>query len=272
MKKRLLAILLGVAMMLTLMPSLAFANDNHKAISTKYSTEELIGLFVYDIEPDNTACLYEWGPGADEISALVIPASVKFRDGVTRTVTRLDYGALYGLSKCKAVTVPASVRTIEDAALGYDFDESTYESIKISGFTIFGKTGSVAHKYAIANGFIFRDPEVEKEWNGTYSGAVPAAKGVKAKAAKKSVKVSWKKAKKKALKKFDKVEIQVCPDKGFQMANTKRVVVKKSKKSATVKGLVKGKTYYVRVRDVKGSGTGKLVSKWSKAKKVKIKK
>ena len=110
------------------------------------------------------------------------------------------------------------------------------------------------------------------EWNGTLSGAVPAAKSVKAKAAKKSVKVSWKKATKKNLKKFDKVEIQVCTDKSFQRANTKRVEVKKSKKSATVKGLVKGKTYYVRVRDVKGSGTGKLVSKWSGVKKVKIKK
>jgi len=110
------------------------------------------------------------------------------------------------------------------------------------------------------------------EWNGTLSGAVPAAKSVKAKAAKKSVKVSWKKAKKKVLKKFDKVEIQVCPDKGFNRANTKRIYVKKTKKTKTVKGLVKGKTYYVRVRNFKGSGTGKLVSKWSKVKKVKIKK
>ena len=110
------------------------------------------------------------------------------------------------------------------------------------------------------------------EWNGTLSGAVPAAKSVKAKAAKKKVKVSWKKATKKNLKKFDKVEIQVCTDRGFNRANTKRVEVKKSKKSATVKGLTKGMTYYVRVRDVKGSGTGKLVSKWSGVKKVKIKK
>ena len=110
------------------------------------------------------------------------------------------------------------------------------------------------------------------EWNGTLSGAVPAAKGVKAKAAKKSVKVSWKKSTKKNIKKFDRIEIQVCPDRGFNRANTRRIELKKSKKSATVKGLTKGMTYYVRVRDVKGSGTGKLVSKWSGVKKVKIKK
>lgn len=112
----------------------------------------------------------------------------------------------------------------------------------------------------------------EKDWDGTLSGAVPAAKGVKVKAAKKKITVSWKKASKKNLKKFDKVEIQVCPDKGFSRANTKRIEVKKSKKSATVKGLTKGKTYYVRVRDVKGSGATKLVSKWSKVKKAKVKK
>ena len=35
-------------------------------------------------------------------------------------------------------------------------------------------------------------------------------------------------------------------------------------------GLKKG-TYYVRVRNVKGSGTGRLVSKWSKVKKLKVK-
>lgn len=112
---------------------------------------------------------------------------------------------------------------------------------------------------------------LEKEWNGTISGAVPATKSVKAKAAKKKIKVSWKKNTKKNLKKYDRVEIQVCPDRNFQRINTKRVEVKKSKKSATIKGLKKKTTYYVRVRDVKGSGTGKLVSKWSKVKKAKVK-
>jgi len=109
------------------------------------------------------------------------------------------------------------------------------------------------------------------EWNGTFKKSIPAVKGVKVKAAKKKVTISWTKASNKNLKKFDKVEIQVCTDKGFARANTKRVEVKKSKKSHTVKGLANKKTYYVRVRDVKGSGTGKFVSKWTKAKKIKVK-
>ena len=109
-----------------------------------------------------------------------------------------------------------------------------------------------------------------KEWNGTVSNKVPAVKKAKFKASKKKVIVSWTKANKKNLKKFDTVEIQVCNNKKFQKSNTKRVIVKKSKKKAEVKKLKKG-TYYVRVRNVKGSGPNKLVSKWSKVKKVKVK-
>ena len=108
------------------------------------------------------------------------------------------------------------------------------------------------------------------EWNGTL-GAIPVVKSVSLKASKKSVKVTWKKANKKNAKKFDKVEIQICPDKNFARANTKRVFVKKSAKVKTVKGLRKKTTYYVRIRDVKGSGTKKIVSKWSKVKKIKTK-
>ena len=109
-----------------------------------------------------------------------------------------------------------------------------------------------------------------KEWNGTLDTKIPAVKKAKFKAAKKKVTVNWTKANKKNLKKFTNVEVQVCKDKKFRKSNTKRVVVKKTKKAATVKGLKKG-TYYVRVRNVKGSGTGKLVSKWSKVKKLKVK-
>lgn len=108
------------------------------------------------------------------------------------------------------------------------------------------------------------------EWTGTPA-SVPAAKSVKAKAGKGRVTVSWKKASKKNLKKFDKVEVQICTDKSFDRSNTIRKTVKKTKRSKAIKKLARKKTYYVRVRDVKGSGSAKLVSKWSKVKKVKIK-
>ncbi len=109
------------------------------------------------------------------------------------------------------------------------------------------------------------------EWNGVLNTSIPAAKSVKAKAAKKKVTVSWKKLDKAKLKKYSKTEIQVCPDKGFARANTIRKVVGKKKSSAKIGGLAGKTTYYVRVRNVQGSGAGKTVSKWSKPKKIKIK-
>ena len=108
------------------------------------------------------------------------------------------------------------------------------------------------------------------EWNGTLNNTIPAVKSAGFKGAKKKITVKWKKADKKNIKKFDKVEIQICTNNKFQKANTKRIVVNKTKKSSTIKGLKKG-TYYVRVRNVKGSGAKKLVSKWSKVKKIKVK-
>lgn len=117
------------------------------------------------------------------------------------------------------------------------------------------------------------DRAADAEWNGVLSSKIPAAKSVKAKAGKKRATVSWKKANKKNLKKFDKIEIQISNNKQFDRKNplTKRFLVKKSKKNYTIKKLTKG-TYYVRVRHVKGTGATKQVSKWSKPKRVKIKK
>ena len=109
------------------------------------------------------------------------------------------------------------------------------------------------------------------EWKGVLNTKIPVVQKLKVKAGKKKVTVSWKKATAKKLKKFDKVEIQVCPNKKFKKENTKRVIVKKSKKSAVIKKLNSKKTYYVRVRNVKGNGVKKQVSKWTKVKKIKIK-
>ena len=106
------------------------------------------------------------------------------------------------------------------------------------------------------------------EWEGTLSSKIPAAKSVKTKVSKKKVTVSWKKLSRKQLKKFSKV---ICKKKSFKKDDGAiRKMVKKTKKSQKITLKKKG-TYYVRVRNVKGSGTTKLVSKWSKPKKIKIK-
>jgi len=112
----------------------------------------------------------------------------------------------------------------------------------------------------------------QQEWTGNYSASVPKAKSVKARSTKKGrIKVTWKKASKKKLKKFNKVEIQICTDKAFPRDVTVRKEIKKKKTSASFKGLKRKTTYYVRVRNVSGSGSGKNVSAWSKTRKVKTK-
>lgn len=108
-------------------------------------------------------------------------------------------------------------------------------------------------------------------FNGTYAGDVPSAKSVKAKAAKKSFTVKWKKLKKKQLKSFTNVEIQYCSDGAFNRSTTAVRVVGKGKKSVKVKGLAKGSVYYVRVRNIRNAGGTKYVSAWSGVKRVKVK-
>ncbi len=86
--------------------------------------------------------------------------------------------------------------------------------------------------------------------------------------------LSLKKSKKRFTASWEKVtgvsgyELQYSTDKKFKNAVTKNL--KASKKSVTIKKL-KAKKYYVRIRSYKTISGGKVYSKWSKTKVVKIK-
>lgn len=82
----------------------------------------------------------------------------------------------------------------------------------------------------------------------------------------KKLQVKWKKN-----AKAGGYEIQYSTSKKFKGAKTKKVSGAK-KTSVTIKGLKKGKTYYVRIRCYKKSGKTTYTSCWSSSKKVKIKK
>ena len=93
---------------------------------------------------------------------------------------------------------------------------------------------------------------------------------VKAKVKKNKVTVSWKNIKKteKAYKQIKTVEVQYSTDKKFKKnVKTKRLAKSKTKIALTLK---KNTTYYIRLRYV--GNDKKIVSKWTKAKKVKTKK
>lgn len=91
----------------------------------------------------------------------------------------------------------------------------------------------------------------------------PALKSVK-NSKKGRVSVTWKKLSAKQKKKVQKIEVECAGPDGVKTTK----YVSKKKTSIILKGLKKGKTYTIRVRTVKG----KTVSKWSRTKKVKIRK
>ncbi|MDD6644769.1 MAG: leucine-rich repeat domain-containing protein [Oscillospiraceae bacterium] len=55
----------------------------------------------------------------------------------------------------KSVTIPSTVKKIGKQAFGYVYYGKNYKTKKVSGFTIKGKKGSAAYKYAKKNGFKF---------------------------------------------------------------------------------------------------------------------
>lgn len=86
----------------------------------------------------------------------------------------------------------------------------------------------------------------------------------KATALKKSAKLTWKK-----ISNADGYEITYANNKDFKKA--KKVTVKKTLTSTTIKKLTSKKTYYFKIRTYKKSGSKKIYSDYSAVKKVKIK-
>lgn len=85
----------------------------------------------------------------------------------------------------------------------------------------------------------------------------------------KSIIVRWKSLDKKTLKNISGLEIQYSTDKDFKK-NVRAIDVSKKKKSQTIRRLIPGKRYYIRIRSVKRSALGKSYSNWSKTKSAKL--
>lgn len=120
-------------------------------------------------------------------------------------------------------------------------------------------------------------PQVSQTPQATQVSSVPApttkasigkpgkVKGVTAKSKKeKTMTVSFKK-----LKNVSSYQISYCMNKKWKKA--KSIVVKSSVSKKVIKKLKSKKTYYVRVRAIRKSGSKKMYGAWSSAKKVKIK-
>jgi hypothetical protein len=101
---------------------------------------------------------------------------------IPNSVTSIGDYAFYECNELKSIVIPASVTEIGEEALGYRYDDSSYEDVRISGFTIYGKTGTAAETYATENEFTFISPCTDDHiWDeGTVTKAATSTeKGVK---------------------------------------------------------------------------------------------
>ena len=113
----------------------------------------------------------------------------------------------------------------------------------------------------------FKGEHYEGSLTKTFTIASPQSKVSKAKAAKKSITVTWKKQK----KNVSGYQIQYSTSKKFDKAVKTKTVKGTKKTSLTISKLKAKKTYYVRIRTYKTIKGKKYCSAWSKAKKVKTK-
>ena len=106
-----------------------------------------------------------------------IPGAYTIKSG-TKTIADC---AFEECSSLKSITIPDSVTSIGNYALGYYWNSEKFEYYKIDGFTIYGVKGSEAEKYAKENGFTYAKP---------ISLATPVAKTANT---AKGIKVTWNK-------------------------------------------------------------------------------
>ena len=58
----------------------------------------------------------------------------------------------------KSVTVPKSVKTMDDCGIGLEYeDEDSFDETAIDGFVLYGAKGSAAESYAKANNLKFSE-------------------------------------------------------------------------------------------------------------------
>ena len=103
----------------------------------------------------------------DSLTTVTIPDSV----------TSIGSWAFAQCDSLKSITIPSSVTSIGDKAFGF-IDANT----KVDGFTITGRTGSAAYKYAVKNGFEFvaNDSNISGDVDSDYEVTIMDATAIQA--------------------------------------------------------------------------------------------
>ena len=179
--------------------------------------------------------------------------------------------AAFANTGLKEIKIPSSVKLIEEHAFGYNYDEDKEDYVPVSGFIIYGATGSEAEKYAKKFNIKFVDRDAEaKKAAAQKAAAIKEAQSLKTKVKTKALKkhkatVSWKK-----VSKANGYEIYRANKKAGKYKKIKTVKNAKVVK-LTDKKLKKGKRYFYKVRTYKVVDGKKVYGKWSNVAKIKAK-
>ena len=128
-------------------------NQDGKSVTiTEYTGDKNSISIPSKIDGMKVTCIWSNVFADCTAKSVVIPNSVK----------KIANMAFYNCTSLKDVTIPASVRSIGEHAFGFEsrmiFSPFSSHLMfgKISGFTIYGASGSEAENYAKENGFAFR--------------------------------------------------------------------------------------------------------------------
>ena len=72
-------------------------------------------------------------------------------------VETIEFNAFFCCEELKSVTVPKSVKTMDDCGIGLEFEDDDNQNDIIEGFTLYGAKGSTAEKYAKENNLKFAE-------------------------------------------------------------------------------------------------------------------
>ena len=163
------------------------------------------------------------------------------------------------------------VRTEEWKALKTNKKGSAVLSVPAiaAGESGYALPSDVKYEVSVSGGSAPDKPDTpDTDEDTAYSNSVPKVKSVRAKASRGAVTASWKKLKTSQRRLFSNVEVQYSTSRDFSSCGT--IDVSKNKRSVKIRGLQKGTTYYVRVRNVNKAAGKKYVSGWSAVKKTRV--
>ena len=121
MKKRILASLLSIIMILSLLPTVSFAVEVDPTSATSLAATGdtfTVENITYEVTGDNTVSVTKKGDGTLYSGGITIPSTVSY-ENTTYNVTAIGKDAFRSCKDLGAVIVPSSVKTIGQTAFGY---------------------------------------------------------------------------------------------------------------------------------------------------------